>query len=83
MVLYPAVYLGIYLGVALRHIHRYGDILQKLVVESVDTIELQDQVVFENVLDAADAVLCLGLSKLSTLAGLEQRAEPSHLWNCR
>ena len=72
-----------YLGVSLRHVHGDRHVLQELVVEGVDAVELENQVLLEDVLDAADAVLRLSLRQLRGLARLEQRAQARHLGDGR
>lgn len=59
------------------------NLLQKLVVERVGAVELEDHVPGEGVFDAAHHVFRLGFRQLHRLGRLEERAETLELGDGR
>lgn len=67
----------------LGQVYQHNNILQNLLRHSVGAVELQQDVVREDVLDAKNAVLCLLLCQVHRAAALEERAQMSELGNGR
>ncbi len=67
------------LDLPIRDLHGDRDLLQKLIVEGVGAIKLEDQVLRENMLDTLHDILGLRFRELHRLARLEERAKVGDL----